>query len=209
MLHVATLFEATPLIRGLGLQRTRIPGVPQLYQSGDARHLLWISGIGSEACRRSLQRISGVIETLRGPHQWINIGIAGCNHRSIAKGTLFQMTTLHSPPSPSADHPIQLRARSFPQACTLPTAALTTVRTPEIRSRDCKPSEPVMLYDMEAYVFARTLLDTLAVTPAELHCFKVVSDYADGAQLNLRSLAPAYDAAITCLLPLLHAEPGK
>lgn len=210
ILQVATLFEATHLIRSLHLERVRLPEWSHCYRGQKGGVFLWISGIGKKATLRSLQRLSSTFATLPQPRHWMNIGIAGCNHTEIPVGTLFRVNRIHLPADAMSESNSPTPCIFLPNSrcSSLPTAALTTVATAQ-NSPSTSPREaPCMLFDMEAFHWAH-FLKTHFQSMSELSCVKIVSDHTDGTSLDFRSLAPAYDSAIEDLLLHLSLSPPK
>ena len=204
--QVATLFEATPLIRELGLLRLKAHGGPRCYQSADSRYFLYISGIGNAAVRHSTQRLKPLLPSDCDSCKWINIGIAGCNCRQTPTGSLFQVQTLLCDPAHApAPPPLYLNWNPFAPASPFPLASLVSV------SRECHdwpaplPNEPILLIDMEAYAWVHELEQSHCPGLQKVASFKVVSDHADGQKINFHDFAPTFDTVIASLLNKLDS----
>lgn len=198
--QVATLFEATPLIRELGLQRIKTNGGPRCYQSPDSRSFLYISGIGNASVRHSTQRLAPLLPVDCDSCQWINVGIAGCTCMQIPTGTLFQVQNLYNEPSQAPSPVISPNWNPFAPASPYPFASLVTV------SREChdwparEPNDPILLIDMEAYVWMQELELSHCPGLQQVASFKVVSDHVDGQKINFHDFAPAFDTGVASLL---------
>lgn len=215
--QVATLFEATPFIRLLQLERKRLPGLSHYYENTSHELSLWISGIGVSALTGTLPK---VIQYLKAescvPDYWINFGIAGCNTPKIAIGACFQVAMMRRGAEgihKTADS-IELfrhRPKNFQTSEfeVIHPAHLFTYDQPVFSATPPQPN-PVspgdntnvlpVLFDMEAYHWASMLTDDYQIPLAKLASFKVVSDHATRGKINFRKFAPLYDATTEQLL---------
>jgi len=205
-IQVATQFEAAHLIRALDLRRTRLPGLSHCYRHPSQNVLLWISGIGELAIKRSMIAFFQHVKPGCTNCRWINAGIAACSDPSIRVGSFYQILSVQCA-MPAAESIIPLAHCNPSKTLLLPNAHLLTTSEAVSDSTSLSISKPVglspLLFDMETYHWATSLMLRFPASEPDIASYKVVSDHADGQKINFHQLAPVYDQAMDVLLELL------
>ncbi len=208
--HVATQFEASPIISFLNLERTRLPGLSHCYQNQGQGVLLWIGGIGRAATHKSMKNLFSRSEFDISNGRWINIGIAGVSDSRIAIGSIYNISQIiRNSAGENHEKTIPL---SQPITTNFPQADLTTVDQPdstELSNQGGNSEGAPTLLDMEAYHWATSLSRHEPTALFRMECYKVISDHADGQRIDFRELASLYDSSIKHLLERLHFNPSK
>ncbi len=144
LIHTALVAEAKPIIGHFGLTcKAKQPY--NLYENESIA--LIVSGMGSKNTKAAL----AYAHSLYKPHVAINVGIAGCSDKSVAKGSLF--CTTHA-------------------ELDVPFATLSSHNEAAEESLHVKS----FLVDMEAETFLQTMPKNI-----ESYVFKIVSDHCDGS----------------------------
>jgi len=146
LIHCALLSEAQYIIEK---ERLKIEQKePRVYLNETI--VLVVSNVGKRNTIKSLEFIYQNYKI----HKAINIGIAGCNDKSIKIGTLF-----------CTNHKLK----------NLPYVQLRTVDSPQLLIPN---SLPLTLYDMEAKYFVD--ISEKYLYKKDIFVFKIVSDHLDG-----------------------------
>ena len=159
LIHTALLSEAQPIIDALDLRQYETRPY-RIFRGSDI--VLVTSGVGSDNTRRALNTVleSITIDTA------VNVGIAGCNDRSIPIGNLFVGSAGEDPPLSNL----------------LPSLPLISFDEP-VRHLDSPESA---LVDMEAAAFRNVVNPIL--TEGEGIVLKVVSDHLSDAVLPKKQI---------------------
>ena len=142
LIHTALLCEAQSFIEHYKLKKTN--SSPKIYKNETL--LVCISGIGAEKTDLALEYIYENYSI----HKAFNIGIAGCNNRTISIGSLY-----------CTNHILD-------GIDSLPLITSDTVVTKSLEKK-------TTLYDMEAQYFLEKSLKYLE--KKNIYIFKIVSDY--------------------------------
>lgn len=148
--------EAKPFIDFYKLQKQTRYKDFDLYTKNNVTVL--VSGIGEQKMHAAIDWFHHNLYLKNSAYHWLNIGIAG--HQTATVGELFKVSKISSPN----------------QLDIIPHKLKTTCKTDTIISANDEESTYPhnCLYDMEAYIFFRTVLNFTDLKA--IHCFKIVSD---------------------------------
>ncbi|MCK5757586.1 MAG: hypothetical protein KAH14_00725 [Clostridiales bacterium] len=162
--------EASPLISTFKLKLSS--NNKKCYQSDDVT--LYVSGVGSENIQKSMTTLSHLEN--KSCNIFINIGVCGCNDRSIQRGSAFLINEICCDSSSIPHYPDMIISSTFSEsACT----TYSSVKT----DSNC----PTPLADMEAYTFFEEALKH--TNSNNIHIIKIVSDYMDSPDITKNEIS--------------------
>ena len=147
LIHTALQSEAQAFIEYYKLKK--LQSSPKIYKNNNI--VLLISGIGKENSIKNLQYIFTQYDIKKA----INIGIAGCNNKSINIGELF-----------CTNHKLD----------NINYAKLLTVDTP-VSNKNFTTQEDTILVDMEGRYFID--IGSQYLKNENIYIFKIISDHLD------------------------------